>query len=280
MRDGMKSIVFLLASLACFVLVGLIGRALPPSVKTYVPNALLIAGLGLLLSLAAVRLERRSLASIGLPLDARFLRPFGLGLLAGALLVAASSALVCGLTGVELVRIDAPSAATLSRLLIVVLAGALFEELLFRGYAFQRAVSGIGRWPAIALFSLLFSVAHLPGNLELEPSMLLIAIAGLVLDCVIQSLLLLRSGSLALPIGLHFAWNLLQQSLGFGVSGLAASAAWFRADAGAQPGWLTGGDYGLEASVLSLAVQLPVLLWLLTAVPRQPRGRARAGLPA
>ena len=263
LRDGWKSLCFVLACMACFVLVGVVGRSLPPAIKAFAPSAVLIAGLGLLVSLAAVRLEGTRLAGIGLQFDARFARQFGLGLLAGGALVAVCLGLVCGLAGVTLEPIAAPGGPAVVKLVVTVLAGALFEELLFRGYAFQRAVRGMGRWPAIALFSLFFSLAHLPGNLDIGAATGVAVLAGLVLDCVIQSLILLRTGSLALPIGLHGAWNLVQGALGFGVSGTRASSAWFRPELGSQPGWLTGGDYGLEASVASLAVQVVVLAWLL-----------------
>lgn len=263
LRDGWKSCCFLLACMAAFVVVGLIGRALPPGLKAYAPSALLIAVAGLLLSWAAVRLEGKRLASIGLRLDGRFVRQFGLGLLAGALLVAAGAALVCGVAGVQLVGTEPPTLAVQLKIVVMVLCGALFEELLFRGYAFQRAVSGMGRWPAIAVFALLFCLAHLPGNTAVETPVLLIALAGLLLDAVIQSLLFLRTGSLALPIGLHAAWNLLQGMLGFGVSGLASAEAWMRAEPGSQPGWLTGAAYGLEGSVFPLLLQLALLAWLL-----------------
>lgn len=280
LRDGWKSVLFMLAGMVCFVVVGVIGRSLPPALKAYAPSALLIATLGLLISFAAVRLEGGRLAGIGLGLDGRFLRQFGLGVLGGGLLVAASTALVCGLAGVALVRVEGPVPAVQVKLLVTVLAGALFEELVFRGFAFQRALRGMGRWPAIATFSVLFSLAHLPGNLEVGAAMLATAIAGLLLDCVIQSLLLLRTGSLALPIGLHFAWNLLQHALGFGVSGTSASTVWFRPELGSQAGWLTGGEYGLEASVWALAVQLLLLAWLLWAAKPAPSLAAERRVPA
>ncbi len=270
LRDGWRSLFFLLAGMACFVLVGVIGRTLPPVLKAYAPSAVLIALLGLVLTYTAVRMEGVSLKSVGLRLDVRFLKQFGLGLLGGALLVGVSASLVCGWAGVTLVPVETPVSPIQIKLIATILGGAFFEELLFRGYAFQRAMRGMGRWPAIAAFSLLFGLAHLPSYLEVETPMLIAAMAGLLLDCVIQSLILLRTGSLALPIGLHFAWNLLQPMLGFGVSGASASSGWFRPDLGSQPGWLTGGEYGLEASVYALVVQIVLLAWLLWTAQRLP----------
>jgi len=280
LRDGWKSVFFLLACAACFVLVGIVGRLLPPGLKPYAPSALLIASLGLLLTWAAVRLEASRLGGIGLHLDWRFLRQLALGLLAGALLVGASTALVCAFAGVELVRIEAPAAALQAKLVVMVLCGALFEELLFRGFAFQRAVRGMGRWPAIVVFALLFCLAHVPSNLDVETPMLVTAMAGLFVDSVIQSLILLRTRSLAVPIGLHAAWNLLQGALGFGVSGASTSPGWFRPELGNAPGWLTGGAYGLEASVFALALQGVLLVWLLGTRQRGSSAVAERAVPA
>jgi membrane protease YdiL (CAAX protease family) len=270
LRNGWKALFFLLAASGAFVAVGLVGRLLPAEAKVFAPSALMVAAAGLLLTWAAVRLEGCSLGSVGLRFGPGFNRQLAIGVLAGALLVAVSAGLVSGLAGVSLVRTDPPAVSAQAKVVVVMLGGAVFEELLFRGYAFQRAVRGLGAWSAIAVFSLLFCLAHLPGNLELGAGMFAVVMAGLCLDAIIQSLIFLRTGSLALPIGLHFAWNLVQQALGFGVSGTSVSTAWFRPELGSLPGWLTGGAYGLEASVFGLAVQVAVLAALA--------GTARAGV--
>ena len=268
-RDGWKALFFLLASMGCFVVVGIAGRLWPAAWKPYAPSALLIAVLGLLLTALALRLEGGRLRDVGLRFDRRFLSQLALGLLGGALLAATSAGLVM-LAGVDLVRIEPPSAAAQIKFTMMVLGGAVFEELLFRGYAFQRTVRGLGAWPALAVFALLFTLGHLPGNTGMEATLAVNAVAGLVLHAVIMGLILLRTGSLAVPIGLHAAWNLVQGLLGFGVSGLA-HPAWFRPDFGSLPGWLTGGAYGLEASVLPLVLEGLLLVWLL----RGPRPTAR-----
>jgi len=276
LRDGWKCTLFFLAAMACFVLVGLVGRSLPPGIKAYAPSAVLVALLGLLLTLVAVRLEGLGLAGVGLRLDARFGRQFALGLLGGCALVAISTGLVVALAGVRLLPAEPPVAGLLVKLVVTLFAGALFEELLFRGYAFQRAVRGLGPRGAIAVFAVIFTLAHLPSGEGLERPVLLIAALGLVLDAVIQSLLFLRTGSLALPIGLHFAWNGAQQALGFGVSGSASAPAWFQPELGQAPAWLTGGTYGLEASALGLPVQVALLAWLWRSAERPPKQKGLA----
>jgi len=273
-RNGWKCLFFILASMACFAVVGFVGHRLPPGVKAFAPSAILIAALGLFISWWAVRLEGAGLASLGMRLDGRFFREWGWGVLAGAAMIAACAGAVCAWAGVRLSPAAGPTLAVATKLMVVFLGGSIFEELLFRGYAFQRAIRGIGVWPAIVVFGLLFCVAHVPGNLEVGPALLTVAMANLFANSVLQSLLYLRTGSLALPIGLHFGWNLLQHSLGFGVSGITSSQGWFQVHLGQQPTWLSGGEFGLEASVFGLVLQ-GALIALLVA-----QGTRRAAMPS
>jgi hypothetical protein len=73
----------------------------------------------------------------------------------------------------------------------------------------------------------------------------------------------LRTRSLALPLGLHFAANVVQGPfLGFGVSG--ADAPGLLTPTLHAPTWLTGGAFGLEASVPGFVcvVAASATLWL------------------
>ncbi|MCO5975184.1 CPBP family intramembrane glutamic endopeptidase [Ideonella oryzae] len=253
-RDGWKAALFVLAAMACFAVVGLIGHRLPQALKPFAPSAILIAVLGIGITRGATWLESESLASVGLKLDRRFLAQFAGGMLIGVALIAAAAVAVCAFAGVRLTATAAPALQVELKLAVMFLGGAIFEELLFRGYAFQRAARGMGTWPAILVFGVLFCLGHLPGNLDVGWPLLSLAMANLFAGAVLQSLLYVRTHSLAMPIGLHFGWNLLQESLGFGVSGLSSPHAWFHVDLGSQPAWLTGGNFGLEASAWALAV--------------------------
>ncbi|SEK63007.1 hypothetical protein SAMN05216359_102464 [Roseateles sp. YR242] len=271
-RDGWKSLFFILAAMVCFVIVGFVGHQLPASLKRFAPSAILITILGLGISWLAVRMEGTTLASIGWRLERLFLRESAVGVLVGVAMILISTAAVCTWADVQLHPASVPTLATELKLVVVFLGGAIFEELLFRGYAFQRAIRGMGVWPAITLFAVIFCFGHLPGNLAVGPALLATAMANLFAFAVLQSLLYLRTGSLALPIGLHFGWNLLQQSLGFGVSGIASSQAWFQVSLGQQPTWLSGGEFGLEASVFVLALQVALIVLLVMMGQKVARG--------
>ena len=65
----------------------------------------------------------------------------------------------------------------------------------------------------------------------------------------------LRTQSLALPIGVHLGWNWMQGSvLGFGVSGTTDFPGIWAPVLHDRPTWLTGGAFGLEASLICTLV--------------------------
>src|SRR5207342_863423 len=97
---------------------------------------------------------------------------------------------------------------------------AFLEELLFRGFLFQRLVAGMGVWPAQLALALLFALAHW-GNPGMAGAAKVWATFDIALAAITLGLAYLRTGSLALPIGLHLGWNWAQgHVLGFGVSGI------------------------------------------------------------
>jgi hypothetical protein len=65
-----------------------------------------------------------------------------------------------------------------------------------------------------------------------------------------------------MPLGIHFAANLTQGTvLGFGVSG-NNGAGLLRPVFGEGPDWLTGGAFGLEASVPGLVCVIVAGVWV------------------
>lgn len=265
LRNGWKCLAFFLGATVCFGGVGYATHHMSPELKVFVPGAMLVMLAALLLSWISVRLEGSSLASIGLRLNGRFARHWLIGTALGAGLIVSTALMVLAADGFHWVASPAPALGVEIRTIIGFLGGAVFEELALRGYAFQRAVRGVGvRW-AILIFGILFSVLHLPGNTEFSGTLLTVAMIDIFMAGVMLSLCYLRTNSLALPIGLHFGWNLTQESLGFGVSGIPTHG-WLTPVYHQRPDWLTGGAFGLEASVLDLIGMAIVIVWLWRGV--------------
>lgn len=146
----------------------------------------------------------------------------------------------------------------------VLVLGSLAEELMFRGYPFQRLAEAIGSAAAILVFSVLFGLVHL-----LNPGATFWGLLNTVVIGVVLSLCYLRTRALWLPWGLHFAWNAtLGLVFGLPVSGIHLFNVIVKANA-SGPRWLTGGAYGLEASLPGAAVVLLALL-VITLAPLRP----------
>jgi len=130
----------------------------------------------------------------------------------------------------------------LSALLFVFTAAA--EEILFRGYLLQTLTRAQLAWLGVLLTSVPFAAVHL-NNPHAVPGFTFVntALAGVWLAAAY-----LRTRSLWLPLGLHWAWNWAQASLlGLPVSGIEriAPAPLLQA-MNTGPDWLTGGAYGIE----------------------------------
>jgi membrane protease YdiL (CAAX protease family) len=255
---------------ALFVLLFLASRAL------YRPLADALRGLGaadawlsplqiaLLLGVtwACVRLRRESLATVGLRLDRRWVAESGAGLLLGAVSALLAVAIMAAVGAVRLELDPARNLYALAGGFYVFACVALLEELLFRGFVFQRLVAGLGAWTAQGLLALTFALAHW-GNPDMQGDARVLATIEIALGAILLGLAWLRTRSLALPVGLHLGWNWAQgQILGFDVSGLE-QPGWWRPVFDGAPDWLTGGEFGLEASVCAIAVDvlMIVLLW-------------------
>ena len=146
---------------------------------------------------------------------------------------------------------------------------AVVEELVFRGFVFQRLVAGIGTWPAQIAMAAYFVLTHSQGlaaSGDVQPiAMLNIFLAGLMFGAA-----QLRTRALALTIALHFALNFTQGPLlGFGVSGNAESGL-LQPNLDDAPTWWTGGSFGLEASVPGTVLILLALILLLRRAANAP----------
>lgn len=145
----------------------------------------------------------------------------------------------------------------------LVAAAAATEELLFRGFVFQRFVDGAGATIAQIVMAGYFVLTHSAGLAAAGPLRGLAA-ANIFVASLLFGFAFLRTGSLALPLGLHFGANLTQGTiLGFGVSGQAQSRL-LVPEPGASPEWLTGGAFGLEGSVPGLVAV--ILVWIVTGL--------------
>jgi uncharacterized protein len=206
--------------------------------------------------------RRESLATVGFKLDGRWAKHFLLGSLFGIVSMTVIVGLIWAVGGVSF-ELDAQrSISVLMSGLYICLFTSLFEETLHRGFIFQRLINGIGIVGAQLVIAAVFATGHW-GNPGMEGSTLIFASLDLALGSVLFGLAYVRTGSLALPIGLHLGWNWMQGNvLGFGVSGIE-QAGWLQPVFQGMDQWITGGEFGPEASVFAVLIDLIgiIILW-------------------
>jgi membrane protease YdiL (CAAX protease family) len=84
------------------------------------------------------------------------------------------------------------------------------EELAFHGYPLRNLVRPLGVWGAQLLVALMFAVEHRLGGMDWTH-----AICGAAVGSLLFGMSAIATRSLAIPIGLHAAWNFGHWALGF-----------------------------------------------------------------
>ena len=259
-------LVALVIALAAFVgasaLASVIGKALPPMDPLLATATK--ATIALLLMLATYKLIIRHLGDA--PRDDLPLAGSGKGLSIGAgfgfLLFSLIVAVAALLDVYNIVGPGGTDQVVPSLIAMAIMPGFM-EELLFRGILFHFLERFGGSWFALALTSALFGLAHIFNDNATALSSFAIAIeAGVLLG---GAYMLTRS--LWVPIGLHAAWNFTQGEIydvpvsGFDQHGLVTAKL-------SGPELLSGGAFGLEASVIAMVCATAAGIWLVVRAVR------------
>jgi len=136
-----------------------------------------------------------------------------------------------------------------------------FEEVAFRGYIMQTLAERGKILTAAAVSTLIFSGMH-AGNLSFyhgDPAMGLIFFLNLFLVGAVFCAQFITSKTLWLPVGFHVFWNFIMSTvLSVPVSALQLGGL-FEVRVKAENALLSGGEFGLEGSVLVTLLLLVVL---------------------
>jgi membrane protease YdiL (CAAX protease family) len=222
---------------------------------------------GVVLSVAVLvasrYLGRRGLGDVGISLDDEWWRDLAVGAGLGAALVGGAYVVGVGVGAYE-ATFDpgGPGGRSLATWLALVaatmVAVAVYEELLLRGYLLTNLAEGfaavadrrVAVGAALAVSSAAFGLLHGVNPAATRLGLLTITLAGALLG-----LGYVCTGRLALPVGLHATWNLTHVLLGLPVSGLEVGVRLVATEPlGAEV--VHGGAFGPEGGVLGLAATL------------------------
>jgi uncharacterized protein len=137
----------------------------------------------------------------------------------------------------------------LGLILVLGVGAGVGEEIISRGVLFRIVEEGLGTWISLLLSAAFFGFMHIWNPHATTWSALAIALeAGLLFGLIYHV-----TRSLWLCMGVHAAWNVAQGPFyGIPVSGFQQKG-WL-ASTMQGPDWLTGGEFGAEASVVALCI--------------------------
>jgi uncharacterized protein len=149
---------------------------------------------------------------------------------------------------------------------LMFLSVAAGEEWLFRGYLYGLYKHTVGIRTAIILNTLLFTAIHLinPNSLSRPVEHIAIEMMNIFLMGLLMSLSRWYTGSLWMPIGIHFILNFLQSTVFGFVNGGKEVDSLYSVTYGHLNVW-NGASYGLESSLtFTLVLLLAVLVYKIS----------------
>jgi membrane protease YdiL (CAAX protease family) len=143
----------------------------------------------------------------------------------------------------------------------------VFEETVFRGVVLRQLERLAGTWWAVALSSLIFGGLHIRNpDATWTGAVSLMVEAGILLGAAY-----LLTRRLWFAVGIHAAWNFTQGWIfSIPVSGTGQPIGFLVTERNG-PDWLTGGKFGLEASMPAVAIATIAGLYLLWNAYRKGR---------
>jgi membrane protease YdiL (CAAX protease family) len=183
----------------------------------------------------------------------------GAGLLAGFALFSLMTGLVALFGGIEIVGTRSFGETQFWTWAGIGLASGVVEETLFRGVILRQLERLIGTWWALAVTSVLFGGLHMVNpDATWTGAVSIMVEAGILLGAAY-----LYTRRLWLAAGLHAAWNFTQAWVfSVPVSGTGQPIGILVTERHG-PVLLTGGDFGLEASMAAVLVATAAGLFLL-----------------
>jgi membrane protease YdiL (CAAX protease family) len=254
------AIALFIAASAAATLLGKLLPSMAANATAATKGAIAIALMLAVYKLVIVRLGERPRDDLPIAAAPRGL---ALGVLTGFLLF-------CALVGIaalfDVYNIVGPgdTRELVKDLIGMTILAAFMEELLFRGILFRWIEAFAGSWAALVVTSALFGLAHIfNANATWMSSLAIMVEAGALLGGAYM-----LSRNLWVPMGLHAAWNFTQGFLfdvpvsGNDMHGLVQAKL-------SGPVLLSGGPFGLEASMIGVVLSIPLGAFLILLAARR-----------
>lgn len=243
-----------------------LGLQLMPSLYSYLPlllgiNLIINASLMIFLIYLSVKcIEGKGLTSLGLIFSHKTIQSYGKGILTGTMMLLVVVAIVAlgGGISFEIRGIDPSQILSFGIVILAWMIQGASEEILIRGYLLPRIGTRRGFATGIVVSSVCFGMLHL-----FNSGSSVIAILNISLTGIFLALYTLRAGNLWIACGWHTAWNFVQGNiLGLNVSGnpIGVTGELIRGSMESHNTLLTGGEFGIEASLATTLVMLAAII--------------------
>ena len=254
----------------------LLTEQLPYIYASLIESLALLVLVAIILWLAAKWLDRRRFADYGFHLSRAWWLDLGFGLLLGLVLVGAAYALMFGsgwlqITDTFVGPAGLPFIAAMLIDVLIVVGIAGWEELVFRGYLVKNLAEGLAggplgpRWGTVV--AVLVPAAFFGWLHASNPNATVLGVVNVAIFGVLFGVAYVLTGELALPLGLHFAWD-FTQGFGFGRSPDPSALGTFLlveegdAEDRLRTGWPSGFEGGLVATGMFALGFVLILAWV------------------
>jgi Predicted metal-dependent membrane protease len=265
-QGWLRAVVFILVFMAAAVAVGTIVMLMMPA-KNDSSDAVLNQDFVVILLSAVLAIglsagfrkfvDRRSVESMGFQWR-RYQHHAAVGFLLGPALLGVGTLILYFTKSLQWNNVQFHAGDLFISLVLMMLV-ALGEEMVFRGYVLRNLMKSLNKWVALAITALLFSLAHI-GN----PGITAPAVINLFLGGVLLGMNYIYTRNLWFALMFHLSWNYLQGPvLGYAISGVPLQSVLEVEMRG--PGWVTGGAFGFEGSVVAtgvMVVAIGLLYWV------------------
>lgn len=227
--------------------------------------------LGTICSLIYCRfIEVRKVCSMGVK-KAKFFQNYLTGAAIGLVLMTVA-VLLGALFGIHTVKLSEDiSMGMIALYFIGYIIQGMSEEFIFRGY-FMTTIGGSGKHTlmAVGISSVAFSLAH-----ATNPGFGPLPFFNIALFGVFAALYMILFDNIWGVCAIHSIWNFMQGNFyGISVSGTGDNPSVFRTAAKSSSALLTGGEFGIEGSILTTIVLLAATSLVLYGISKKAETEA------
>lgn len=219
---------------------------------------------GLLTILYVTKIQKDTLSLIKIQINGSFIKELVLYLGYGIGLVTIMIGILHILGLYSIINIKSTTIVSLIIWFFGYLIQGCTEELMCRGFLLNTLRRRTTWVSAIVISSILFIMPHISSIVDMPVDIQICAIINLVLISLLFSLLVLKEDTIAAACGLHVGWNYALGVLyGLRVSGSTETTGVVQIQVTSKIDILTGGNYGIESSVILIPILVLLNLFVL-----------------